>query len=258
MEEVYTLYVGLDSLYIAPILKDDEFEFTTGEPIPFAPVAERSITENQSVKVIMYDGHVQDARFISMSTDVSLRVPVLPARIYGMVTGDINCQTTGMICDTGISRVPMFALGYREELSGGHYRYVWHQKGYFLKPDSTVQTRSGTASGLDVVLTYVSIPTVHVFHATGMCQKSVKADTSDCLVRWDEFFKTVVTPDNMIESICLEPIITPTKEVLALGRDIIQIQSYNGDTILYTVDGSEPVEGGSEVYSEPIRTEDLV
>lgn len=255
----YTLYVGLDSLYIAPILQDDAYGYVTGTPEPLAPVAERDIQEQQNVMLVYHDMGVQDARSLSYESLVSLEVPVLPARLYGLITGDINCRTTGMIYDTGTGKVPMFALGYREQLSGGHYRYVWHQKGYFTKPNTTVRTMEDGLQAEGMRLGYVSIPTVHTFHATGLPQKSVKADTCDCGILFDQFFDSVVTPDNMLETVCMSPEIIPSSgtTITASNAEIYMLTKDNGDTIIYTTDGSEPLDGAGNVYTDPISVDEV-
>lgn len=194
-KEVYTEYMGFDSLVAAEITADTADAFTPGAVFPLAPAGEikKSVERDQASR--SYDNQTYIVIKSEGDDTVELVVPILPLSTEAKIIGSTYNETTGSLSNDGKPKTKYFALGYRLLCSDDTYRYVWRLKGTFALGDEEAKSKEGTDSN-NMTLTYTGVPTIHKFTATGKPAKDMVVDERDGLLNYGEWFDQVVTPDN--------------------------------------------------------------
>ena len=194
-KEIYTEYMGFDSLYAAEITADTADAFTTGDPFPLAPAGEIKKSTERDQASRSYDNQTYIIIKSEGDDSVDLVVPVLPLSIESKITGADYDATTGILSNDGQPKTKYFAIGYRLLMSDDTYRYVWRLKGTLQQGDEEAKSKEGTDSN-NMTYTYTGVKTIHKFTKTGKGCKDQVADERDDLLDYSKWFKQVVTPDN--------------------------------------------------------------
>lgn len=195
MANVYTEYMGFDSLVAAEITEDSLDTYATDDVFVLAPAGEikKSVERDQASR--SYDNGTYFLIKSEGDDTVDLTIPILPLAIESKITGNEYDTTTGTLKNNGMPKTKYFALGYRLLCLDGTYRYVWRHKGAFTLGDEEAKSKEGTDSN-NITVTYTGIQTIHKFTATGTVSKDMVADERDGLLDYDKWFDQVVTPDN--------------------------------------------------------------
>lgn len=200
MSEVYTEYMGFDSLVAAEITEDSAEAYTPGEVFKLAPAGEIKKSTERDQNPRSYDNQTYIVIKSEGDDVVDLVVPILPLSVESAITGSDYNAETGSLTNDGKPKTKYFALGYRLLCSDDTYRYVWRYKGAFTLGDEEAKSKEGTDSN-NITLTYTGIPTIHKFAKTGKIAKDKVVDERDGLLDYDKWFDQVVTPDNESELI---------------------------------------------------------
>lgn len=149
--------IGVDMLYVAPVIRDDETGVIYGEPIRLPGL--NSIGYDPSTKSATYDA--DDGTYESFVADgvtsVSIRVADLLSEHYVLLLG-LKQDEVGVIYEGTEDNPPEMALGWRSQKSDGSYRFVWVLKGKFGKSSESYATKSGSGiSYNDMELSYTAL-----------------------------------------------------------------------------------------------------
>lgn len=195
---------GVDNLYIAEVLTDDDNNYVCDNPIHLAPVAEVSKATDSSNEAHYYDNKAMIV-INSESADtitITMAPPILEK--LALIIGKTFDAETGMLIDS--PRVDRyFALMYRTKGTDGKYRYVSRLKGQFNIPDETSATEDDSTDSNNTQIEYTGIYTTYEFtkgkKVDGNWEKAgakgIVVDTRYGLVDVSNFFTNVQTPDSI-------------------------------------------------------------
>lgn len=205
-QEVFE-FRGVDSLYIAEVIKDDNEEtggYVCGKPEYLSPVAEVGKSTDNSSEAHYYDNKAMIV-VNSESADkitITMAPPILEK--LAKITGKSFDETTGMLVDS--PRVnKYYALMYRTKGTDGAYRYVSRLKGTFSIPEESNATENEGTDTTNTSIEYTGIYTTHEFtkgkyNGTSWEKAGVKGvvvDTRYGLADVSKFFDEVQTPDTV-------------------------------------------------------------
>lgn len=204
-QEVFE-YRGVDSLYLARVLKDTAEEFTCDEPVHFAYVAEVGKTTDSSSEPHYYDN--KPMIVVSSESDDKITIVVAPPELERLsaITGKSFDPETGMMVE-GPSKNDYWAIMYRTKGTDGAWRYVSRLKGRFGTPEESTKTEDDSTETTNTSIEYTGIYTTHEFD---------KGRYNDTTKKWEKgsakgivvderygkadvstFFEKVQTPDTI-------------------------------------------------------------
>ncbi len=204
-QEVFE-YRGVDSLYLARVLKDTAEEFTCDEPVHFAYVAEVGKTTDSSSEPHYYDN--KPMIVVSSESDDKITIVVAPPELERLsaITGKSFDPETGMMVE-GPSKNDYWAIMYRTKGTDGAWRYVSRLKGRFGTPEESTKTEDDGTETTNTSIEYTGIYTTHEFD---------KGRYNDTTKKWEKgsakgivvderygkadvstFFEKVQTPDTI-------------------------------------------------------------
>lgn len=198
---------GVDSLYIAEVLTDDNDEesgYTCEKPVYLAPVAEVGKSTDSASEAHYYDNKAMIV-VNSESADkitITMAPPVL--KMLAKIIGKSFDETTGMMVDS-VRQNKYFALMYRTKGTDGAYRYVSRLKGTFSIPEESNATENDGTDTTNTSIEYTGIYTTHEF-TKGIYDgtkwekggaKGIVVDTRYGLADVSKFFDEVQTPDTV-------------------------------------------------------------
>ena len=204
-QEVFE-YRGVDSLYLAKVLKDTAEEFTCDEPVHFAYVAEVGKTTDSSSESHYYDN--KPMIVVSSESDDKITFVVAPPELERLsaITGKSFDPETGMMVE-GPSKNDYWAIMYRTKGTDGAWRYVSRLKGRFGTPEESTKTEDDGTETTNTSVEFTGIYTTHEFD---------KGRYNDTTKKWEKgsakgivvderygkadvstFFEKVQTPDTI-------------------------------------------------------------
>lgn len=204
-QEVFE-YRGVDSLYLARVLKDTAEEFTCDEPVHFAYVAEVGKKTDSSSEPHYYDN--KPMIVVSSESDDKITIVVAPPELERLsaITGKSFDPETGMMVE-GPSKNDYWAIMYRTKGTDGAWRYVSRLKGRFGTPEESTKTEDDGTETTNTSIEYTGIYTTHEFD---------KGRYNDTTKKWEKgsakgivvderygkadvstFFEKVQTPDTI-------------------------------------------------------------
>lgn len=204
-QEVFE-YRGVDSLYLAKVLKDTAEEFTCDEPVHFAYVAEVGKTTDSSSESHYYDN--KPMIVVSSESDDKITIVVAPPELERLsaITGKSFDPETGMMVE-GPSKNDYWAIMYRTKGTDGAWRYVSRLKGRFGTPEESTKTEDDGTETTNTSVEFTGIYTTHEFD---------KGRYNDTTKKWEKgsakgivvderygkadvstFFEKVQTPDTI-------------------------------------------------------------
>ena len=205
-QEVFE-FRGVDSLYIAEVLTDDNDTvggYTCETPVYLAPVAEVGKSTDSSSEAHYYDNKAMIVVNSESADKISIIMAPPILEKLAKIIGKSFDATTGMMVD-GPRQNKHFALMYRTKGTDGAYRYVSRLKGTFSIPEESNATENDTTDTTNTSIEYTGIYTTHEFtkgiydgtkwEKSGV--KGVVVDTRYGLADVSDFFAEVKTPDNV-------------------------------------------------------------
>lgn len=218
---------GVDSLYVAPVVKDDETGYACGTPFYLAPVAEVGKSTGSSSDSHYYDN--KPMIVISSEDADSITITMAPPELAKLtqIIGKSFDATTGMMVDS--PRVDQYwALMYRTKGTDGAYRYVSRLKGQFSVPDEQNDTEANNTDATNTQIVFTGVYTEHEFTKgkyNGVSwekasAKGIVVDTRYELADVSNFFSAVQTPDT-IQAGNTTLILSPTTISVAIGYNAL-------------------------------------
>ena len=200
---------GVDNLFFAEVLQDDENGFVCEPPVKRAPVAEVGKTTDSSSEAHYYDNKAMIVINSEGADTITITVAPPELSIMAKLTGRTFDPVTGMLVDN-VRENKYFAIMYRTKGTDGKYRYVSRLKGQFGIPDETSATENDGTDTNNIQLTFTGIYTEHEFtkgrYNPGTATwskgsaKGVVVDTRYGLADVSSFFGQVQTPDTVSAS----------------------------------------------------------
>lgn len=204
-QEVFE-YRGVDSLYLARLLKDTAEEITYDEPVHFAYIAEVGKTTDSSSEPHYYDN--KPMIVVSSESDDKITIVIAPPELERLaaITGKSFDPETGMMVE-GQSKNDYWAIMYRTKGTDGAWRYVSRLKGRFGTPEESTKTEDDGTETTNTSVEFTGIYTAHEFD---------KGRYNDTTKKWEKgsakgivvderygkadvstFFEKVQTPDTI-------------------------------------------------------------
>lgn len=198
---------GVDSLYIAEVLKDDNEEtggYSCEKPIYLAPVAEVGKSTDSSSEAHYYDNKAMIVVNSESADKITITMAPPELKKLAKIIGKSFDETTGMLVD-GQRQNKYFALMYRTKGTDGAYRYVSRLKGTFSIPEESNATENDGTDTTNTSIEYTGIFTTHefdkgIYNGTEWEKggaKGVVVDTRYGLADVSKFFDQIQTPDTI-------------------------------------------------------------
>ena len=195
---------GVDKLYVAEVLQDDENGYVCSTPVHLSPVAEVGKSTDSSSDAHYYDNKAMIV--INSESADTITITMAPPYLdkLAMIIGKSFDPTTGMMVDSPRQN-KYFALMYRTKGTDGKYRYVSRLKGQFTIPEETSATEDDGTDANNTSCEFTGIYTEHEF-TKGMYNgtawekseaKGIIVDTRYGLADVSTFFEQVQTPDTI-------------------------------------------------------------
>lgn len=197
MEQKYGEFVGVDSVYTADVLVDDEGNYTAGIPEYLAPVAEIAGEAEISNTTNYYDNKPGINYVTEGVTSLAITVSNVPAEKLADHLGKSYDATSGRVYDSGQPNPPDKAIGFRYNMGRSGYRYYWYLKGTFSGGAEEAASKSADVDIRTYQLTFTAMPTTHEWEIDGEQKplKRVFGDTADPSFNPAAWFTQVQTPD---------------------------------------------------------------
>lgn len=197
MDQKYGEFVGVDSLYYAPIAEDSAAAYTAGTPLYLAPAAEIAGAPKVNRKTTYYDNKPANTFTTEGETEIKVVVSNVPARLAGYLLGKPYDAASGRVFDTGKASPPEVALGFRYDMGTDGFRYYWYLKGTFSGGSEDAKSMESDVDVKTYELTFTAITTTHEWTVGGKSQsmKRVYGDTADGAFDPSGWFGQVQTPD---------------------------------------------------------------
>jgi phi13 family phage major tail protein len=198
---------GVDSLYIAEVLTDDndaDSGYTCETPIYLAPVAEVGKTTDSASEAHYYDNKAMIVVNSESADKITITMAPPELKKLAKIIGKSFDETTGMFVD-GQRQNKYFALMYRTKGTDGAYRYVSRLKGTFSIPEESNATENDGTDTTNTSIEFTGIFTTHEFtkgkyNGTSWEKggaKGIVVDTRYGLADVSKFFEAVQTPDTI-------------------------------------------------------------
>ena len=200
---------GVDNLYFAEVLQDDEDGYLCETPVRLSPVAEVGKTTESSSEAHYYDNKAMIVINSEGADELTITIAPPALEILAKLTGRTFDPQTGMLIDN-VRENKYFAIMYRTKGTDGAYRYVSRLKGQFNIPDETNATENDGTDTNNTQITFTGIYTEYEFTKGRYnsvlstwekgSAKGVVVDTRYGLADVANFFAAVQTPDTVSAS----------------------------------------------------------
>lgn len=185
---------GISDVFIAEVVTDNGETYETGTPERLMYVARVGKEVSSDSAALYYDNKAMAVINAEGSDEITLEGSALELSTLAKITGKKYDEETGMFMDT--EREPKyFALGYKEKLLDGTYRYNWRYKGLFAIPATESNTENDGTDSNGQTVNFSGVYTEHSFTKTnGPAKGIVVSDEKADVSTW---FEAVQTPDDV-------------------------------------------------------------
>jgi phi13 family phage major tail protein len=197
MDQKYSEFVGVDSLYAAIITEDSEVNYTAETPEYFAPAADVTGEPKTEITPTYYDNLPANSYVTEGETPLSITISGIPADKAAKYLGKYYDAVSGRVLDTGAPNPPDIALSFRFNKGVDDYRYYQYLKGNFSGGAEEATSKAGKIDIKTYKMTFTAVTTTHQWLIDGV-KKSLKrifADTTDAAFDPTGWFAQVQTPD---------------------------------------------------------------
>lgn len=186
---------GISDVYIAKVLTDTEEGITFDEPKRLMYVARVGKEVSSDSASLFYDNKAMAVINSEGSDEITIEGSALELDVLAEITGKTYDETLGMFIDSE-RQVEYFALGYKEKMLDGSFRYNWRMKGTFAIPAVESNTENDGTDSNGQTVNYTGVYTEHKFaKANNKAAKGIVV--SDELADVSTWFETVQTPDSV-------------------------------------------------------------
>lgn len=186
---------GISDVFIAKVLTDNEEGITFDTPKRLMYVARVGKEVSSDSASLFYDNKAMAVINSEGSDEITIEGSALELDILAEITGKTYDETLGMFIDSE-RQVEYFALGYKEKMLDGSYRYNWRMKGTFAIPSVESNTENDGTDSNGQTVNYTGVYTEAKFEKSN--NKPAKGIVvTDELADVSTWFETVHTPDDV-------------------------------------------------------------
>ena len=187
---------GISDVYVAKVLTDNEegITFDTPERLMYVARVGKEVSSDSSS--LFYDNKAMAVINSEGADAITIEGSALELSMLAKITGKVYDEALDMFVDSERS-VDYFALGYKEKMLDGTYRYNWRMKGTFAIPSVESNTENDGTDSNGQTVNFTGVYTEHKFEkannkpAKGIVVSDASADVSD-------WFEAVKTPDDIV------------------------------------------------------------
>jgi phi13 family phage major tail protein len=189
-------YRGIEGLYAAEVLTDNEEGITFGEPRQLCAVSTLSKSTSTSSATKYYNNRPAIITRSVGGDEVSIDASAISEQDQAWLMGEYYDEETGLYVE-GEPELKYFAIGYITKKTDGSEMLVWRLKGTFGYPQAEHATENDGTDSSGNTLTFSGVNTLHKFDKIGKTAKAVNLPAEKYAAGKDKFFETVQTPDTL-------------------------------------------------------------
>ena len=187
---------GISDVYVAKVLTDTEEGMTFDTPERLMYVARVGKEVSSDSASLFYDNKAMAVINSEGSDAITVEGSALELKMLAKITGKDYDETLDMFVDSERT-VDYFALGYKEKMLDGSYRYNWRLKGTFSIPAVEANTENDGTDSNGQTVNFTGVYTEHKFEKAN--NKPVKGIVvTDALADVSDWFEAVKTPDDIV------------------------------------------------------------
>jgi phi13 family phage major tail protein len=229
MDQKYGEFVGVDSLYYAPVTVNSASEYVAGTPVYLAPAAEVAAAVAIGKLPTHYDNVPANNYTTEAETVIKSIVANLDAKTLAYLLGKKYDETSGRVFDAGVANPPLVAFGFRYNMGTNGYRYYWYLAGTFAGGEEAAVTKKENVEVKNYELSYTAIPTTKKFTVNGetMPLKRVFGDTADAAFDADGWFTQVQIPGAAPPAVVALSSSVPADEATGISKTTTIVLTFN-------------------------------
>lgn len=187
---------GISDVYVAKVLTDTEEGMTFDTPERLMYVARVGKEVSSDSASLFYDNKAMAVINSEGADAITIEGSALDLNMLAKITGKTYDEALDMFVDSERT-VDYFALGYKEKMLDGSYRYNWRLKGTFAIPAVEANTENDGTDSNGQTVNFTGVYSEHKFEkannkpAKGIVVSDTLADVSD-------WFEAVKTPDDVV------------------------------------------------------------
>ena len=191
---------GLANVVIAEVTTDTAEKFETGTPESLFAAAEMTVTASNDKVIVWLDNKPVVTMGREANSEISVSGSAIKDAMQAKLFGKTIDKATGVIIDNGDFVEKYYAFGAEVGNYNGKPSYVWFLKTTLSIPDEANKTEDESTDWNGSSITVTAQKTIHEFAATKKsCKRMVLDPEISELVADADWFKQVVTPDNVSE-----------------------------------------------------------
>ena len=187
---------GISDVYVAKVLTDNAegITFDTPERLMYVARVGKEVSSDSSS--LFYDNKAMAVINSEGADAITIEGSALDLNMLAKITGKTYDEALDMFIDSERS-VDYFALGYKEKMLDGSYRYNWRMKGTFAIPSVEANTENDGTDSNGQTVNFTGVYTEHKFEkANNKPAKGIVV--SDSLADVSDWFEAVKTPDDVV------------------------------------------------------------
>ena len=187
---------GISDVYVAKVLTDNEEGITFDTPERLMYVARVGKEVSSDSASLFYDNKAMAVINSEGADAITVEGSALDLNMLAKITGKVYDEALDMFVDSE-REVEYFALGYKEKMLDGSYRYNWRMKGTFAIPSTEANTENDGTDSNGQTVNFTGVYTEHKFaKANNKPAKGIVV--SDTLADVSDWFEAVKTPDDVV------------------------------------------------------------
>lgn len=191
---------GLANVVIAEVTTDTAEKYETGAVESLFAAAEMTVTASNDKVIVWLDNKPVVTMGKEANSEISVNGSAIKDTMQAKLFGKTVDEATGVIIDNGDFVEKYYAFGAEVGNYNGKPSYVWFLKTTLSIPDEANKTEDESTDWNGSSITVTAQKTVHEFAKTGKsCKRMVLDPDVSELVADADWFKQVVTPDNVAE-----------------------------------------------------------
>lgn len=186
---------GISDVYVAKVLTDTVEKYETDEPVRLCYAAKVGKEVSSDSASIFLDNKAMAVINSEGADELTIEGSALDLDVLALITGKKYIAEKDMFID-GERTVDKFALGYKEKMTDGSYRFNWRFAVTFAIPSEESNTEDDGTDSVGQTVNATGVFCNHVFAAND--NKPAKGFVcTDAKVETSDWFTEVKTPDTV-------------------------------------------------------------
>jgi phi13 family phage major tail protein len=223
-----TPLIGLSKFHYAPLLKDDSTSATYDTTVSVPNITSLELNPNSELATFFADDGPREVYGQIGEIEVTINVADLSPADYAFLIG--ASHSGGVVDYKTTASAPYVAIAFRAQKANGKYRYMWVQKGKFVVPSASHQTKADSVNFQPQEIVYKGVAREYDDLAFR------RADSDDTTASTDLFTNWFTNPDvtgTAISSLTVTPSPVDGATGVAVGSAITW--TYNNELNTATV-----------------------